>query len=407
MKNIFFIILLLNVINLYSTEQENDIIIYNNEVCSLQVSWAYSSPLELYKENNYKFAGYSTANYRGFIATWRIVNGLFFLDKVQDARGQEIQLNNIFNKNLIINNSVFAEWFSGFLMIRSSPERIWQESPYREEPFKIIVYKDIAILEIRNGVVINENQYPERAFWNIANSIMRYNSINNEDGFELIYNYLNYINSILPSFQEDNTVQQIYSVDDFEIFLDRNVTRQVRIPLTMYCLIEGAATDFSRSGIFISRDMIIDESKYLLILDMGASNVPLGEWSNYTAGAVRIVIGLDGLTVNTSVVLKTTTNTNNVKFTNNWARFRSEQTIDINIEFLNLQKNQIQLKGAIVLESFFPYTCQRIELDNVFPIYTIKEFLEIEENTRRDQLHIYGSAESIFERIKNNSIQNN
>jgi len=152
--------------------------------------------------------------------------------------------------------------------------------------------------------------------------------------------------------------------------------------------------------------MIIDESKYLLILDMGASNVPLGEWSNYSAGAVRIVIGLDDLTVNMSIVLKTSNNVNNVKFTNNWARFRSEQTIDIDIEILNMQNNQIQLKGEIILESFSPYTYQRIELDNLFPIYSIKEYLEIEENNRRDQLHLFGSAESIFEIIKNNSIQN-
>ncbi|MDR0320932.1 MAG: hypothetical protein LBI28_05465 [Treponema sp.] len=379
---LLIIMFLLNLINLYSTDQIDDFIIYNDEICRLQISWAYPSPLETYEENNYKFTAYSTANYRGFIATWRIDNELMYLDKVEDGNQQEIQLNNIFYNNLVINNSIFAQWFSGFLMIKSSPERVWHESPYSEEPFYVIVYRNIAILEIRNGMVINENQYPEREFWNIANVITRYNSINNNDSFELIYNYLNYINNITPTFPSSNTIQQIYSIDDFDIFLDRNVTRQIRIPLTNYCLIEGATINFSRIGAFISSDLLIDESKYLLVLEMGASNVPLGEWSNYTSGAVQIIIGLDNISVNTSIVL-TVNDTDKVKFINNWARYRSEQTIDINIEILNIEDNQIQLKGVIILESFAPYTYQRVELNNLFPIYSISEYLEIKERNRR------------------------
>jgi hypothetical protein len=382
MKNLFIIVFLLNVINLYSTEQINDFIIYNNEICRLQVSWEYPSPLEMYEENIYKFNAYSSANYRGFVATWRIDNEILYLDKVEDGNRQEIQLNNIFNNNLVINNSIFAQWFSGFLMIKSSPERVWHESPYSEEHFYVIVYKNIVIIEIRNGIVINENQYPEREFWNIANAIIRYDSISNENGFELIYKYLNYIRSITPFFLSNGTVQQIYSVDDFDIFLDRNVTRQVRVPLTNYCFIEGATINFSRSGAFISSDLSIDESKYLLILEMGASNVPLGEWSNYTSGAVQIIIGLDDITVNANIVL-TANDIDKVKFINNWARYRSEQTIDINIEILNMGDNQIQLKGIIILESFAPYTYQKIELNNLFPMYSIREYLEIKEKNRR------------------------
>jgi len=68
------------------------------------------------------------------------INGLMYLDKVKDGNRQEIQLNCIFDTNLVIDNSVFAQWFTGFLMIRSSPERVWQESPYSEEPFYVIVF---------------------------------------------------------------------------------------------------------------------------------------------------------------------------------------------------------------------------------------------------------------------------
>jgi hypothetical protein len=372
---------LLNAINLYSTEQIDDFVSYNNEICRLQVSWEYPSPLETFEDNNYKFTANSTANLRGFIATWRIYNSLMYLDKVEDGNGQEIQLNNIFDNSLIINNSIFAQWFSGFLMIKSSPERVWYESPYSEEPFYVIVYSNIAIVEIRDGIVINENQYAERDFWNITNAITRYNSSNNEAGFELIYNYLNYINSITLPFPSNTTVQQIYTVDDFDIFLDRNVTRQVRIPLTNYCLIEGATINFSRSGAFIPSDLLTDESKYLLVLEMGASNVPLGEWSNYSSGAVQIIIGLDDITVNTSIIL-TANNTDRVKFINNWARYKSEQIIDINIEILNVEDNQVRLNGIIILQSFAPYTYQKVELNNLFPIYSISEYLEIKEMNR-------------------------
>lgn len=72
-----------------ATEQYPDYIEYGGKKYELAVSWGHPSPLQvLYIRTNTQspFQSWSTANYRGHIATWRISDGKLFLVNVDTRR---------------------------------------------------------------------------------------------------------------------------------------------------------------------------------------------------------------------------------------------------------------------------------------------------------------------------------
>lgn len=72
-----------------ATEQYPDYIEYGGKKYELAVSWGHPSPLQvLYIRTNTQspFQGWSTANYRGHIATWRISDGKLYLVNVDTRR---------------------------------------------------------------------------------------------------------------------------------------------------------------------------------------------------------------------------------------------------------------------------------------------------------------------------------
>ena len=72
-----------------ATEQYPDYIEYGGKKYELAVSWGHPSPLQvLYIRTNSQspFQSWSTANYRGHIATWRISDGKLFLVNVDTRR---------------------------------------------------------------------------------------------------------------------------------------------------------------------------------------------------------------------------------------------------------------------------------------------------------------------------------
>lgn len=74
---------------LQATEQYPDYILYGGKKYELAVSWGHPSPLQvLYIRTNTEspFHGWSTANYRGHIATWRISEGNLYLVNVDTRR---------------------------------------------------------------------------------------------------------------------------------------------------------------------------------------------------------------------------------------------------------------------------------------------------------------------------------
>jgi len=90
MKKLFlFLIALFSLYAATATEQYPDIIEYDKKKYELYVDWGHPSPLQtLYIRTNTEspFKGYSTANYRGHIATWRIRDGKLYLVSVNSQR---------------------------------------------------------------------------------------------------------------------------------------------------------------------------------------------------------------------------------------------------------------------------------------------------------------------------------
>ncbi|MDR1389881.1 MAG: hypothetical protein LBJ31_07880, partial [Treponema sp.] len=200
-----------------------------------------------------------------------------------------IELDEIFNSSLINSQNVFAQWFSGYLLLKSSPVKMWYDSPYGDEKYYTIIFQEYTIINIQDGNVVEEKSYTQDDFWKITSAISKYNYLSEED-INIINNYIDYINKIRYRIFAEHQEARVYVKDDFEIFLERNFTRQVNIPLTEYCIIKDAAIIFSKSGAFIESDLVIQNNQYLLILQMGASNVPHGEWSDYSSGAVQVLV---------------------------------------------------------------------------------------------------------------------
>ena len=124
-----------------ATEQYPDYIEYDGKKYELAVSWGHPSPLQvLYIRTNTQspFQSWSTANYRGHIATWRISEGKLYLVNVDTRRHygrtgtywpeEEKRLDTLaapgyFNITSLSeqtakeDGAVVADWFSGVLEI--------------------------------------------------------------------------------------------------------------------------------------------------------------------------------------------------------------------------------------------------------------------------------------------------
>lgn len=159
MKNIFsffgFIILVSN--QLIATPQEQDILHYENKVLFVDIGWGHPSPLEtFYRQNNIlnPFRMLSTANYRGHIATWEIVNNKFFLIEISinkdtfqpEKFGVKSKDNSYSSKN-----KVFADWFNGIL------------NCYNRDG-KYTVY-----FHIKNGEIVNSQKITSKDYRKIKN----------------------------------------------------------------------------------------------------------------------------------------------------------------------------------------------------------------------------------------------
>ena len=98
---ILFIILAIFMVRAFSTEQEPDILNFQEQKLRLQTGWGDPSPLETYfLQNNKKspFRMLSSANYRGFIATWKIENDKLYLTYIDNEKSKKNQMYKVFGK---------------------------------------------------------------------------------------------------------------------------------------------------------------------------------------------------------------------------------------------------------------------------------------------------------------------
>jgi len=165
MKNLF-ISLLINVLffnNVNATDQQPDTIFYANEKLTLDIGWGHPSPLETYfRQNNlkYPFTMLHTANYRGHIATWKIVDNKLYITEVA-IRDKKFKPNkfNIKSQNNVFSNEeqVFADWFSGVLVCQKRVKKKYWETEY-----SIYIY-------VRNGEVLTSEKITKKDFKRIEN----------------------------------------------------------------------------------------------------------------------------------------------------------------------------------------------------------------------------------------------
>lgn len=395
----------------HATEQENDKIIYQNEECVLQVHWAYPSPLQVYydihKEIQYPFDRLGTANYRGHIATWKIAESKLYLINIaresDDRRTsdnprrrtlQNIPLNTLFPTQNIKDDAVFADWFTGYLLILVSPYKEWFESPYSDDKFYSLNYKKVIIAKLRNGYVIAETSYDADYYWEIIRKYYNYKAIKNSDKM-VLEEYDAYISGFREPCEAREETKVFHTEDDFEVFLTRYFTKKVRIPLTEYCIIKDATIDFSERGAFIDYDLVIAPGSSLLILQVGGSNVPFGSWHRYSRGLVQVLVHMNPFTTEKIIIDE---HQPHVKFTNGYGAYKSPKSISGELDIIAMTDTHATLTGIICLTSEHPSTFQEINLENHdIPIYSIREYLTQHKaaNSRSSE-----DVEEIYQDIK-------
>lgn len=149
MKILIFVSILISSTFLYATEQEQDILFFNQTKLALEIGWGHPSPLQSYfYQNNikYPFRMLSTANYRGHLAHWEIINNKLYITKIEvgdSAFHPAKYLKKIKDSNQMDSARIFAGWFSGII-----------ESSLRDEDdyWKVIKYY---YFHVKNGVIVD------------------------------------------------------------------------------------------------------------------------------------------------------------------------------------------------------------------------------------------------------------
>jgi len=153
----------------FSTGQAGDILVYKGDTVTI-----FSTPLEFrenidsirYKLFDYEENSYSTACWRGYIATWNLINDSLFLTSIVSCADSKLNadLNKLF-PNEISENGIFAKWFKGSIDIPSGKLLEYVHMGFES------IYENEVVLEIDEGIIINSKTYKNSVrksdFWNM------------------------------------------------------------------------------------------------------------------------------------------------------------------------------------------------------------------------------------------------
>ncbi|MHC4084143.1 MAG: tetratricopeptide repeat protein [Planctomycetota bacterium] len=375
---------------------------YKGQKSKLETHWAYPSPLQLYyltnKEEKYPFIASNTANWRGHIATWEIKNGAFSLlsvwreyyisekGRVQREEGQ-LPLEKLFGGK-VKDGKVKADWFNGYFLVLSRPYKEWHDSPYSDDKFYTIQHETTVIVEVKEGEVVSEHAYKGKEFFNNYARYLKKEEMNEKDK-EVFSKYFDYIKSFRQLSDQEKKPKKVYSEKDFTVFLKRFKKNEkdkfVSIPLTDFCLIRDATYKDTKRAYLINSEIIPSENMNLLKFEMGASNVPEGQWSPYVSGAVRLVTKIGKLmpcTIDLGAIADEI-----VIHNNTYARYKSPKSVSGIVKIESVNESRIIMSGNITFKSRNPSTLQEIQLSNsMIPIYTIQEYLDLHK--KRDAAYV-------------------
>jgi hypothetical protein len=414
MKIISLIILFIISFSLSATQQQNDLIEYNGQLGEISIDWSYLSPLEVYYSQNSDvdnpFKSSHTANYRGHIATWEVKNKRFYLTKIATEKSTfdkvtnkvtsvktNIPLIELFPTESVNNNKVFANWFSGYMLIKTEPFKQWQDSPYDDEKYYIMEYREYQIVKVEEGTITENHTYDAEQFWRIQGRLHGYKSIESKD--KDVFNSFNEYIASFRGFENDGTVEPkqkkiMHTEDDFEMFIQRSLVRNINVPLSDYCILKDVTVNTKGSGWTSEREFRIKKGSYLLYLEMGSTNVPNGPWDDFTGGSVQVLIPFDDLNEGSSLTNESVNN--NISFINNFAKFGSPQSITVDLTLNKIDSNNVSLSGDIGLFSEEPSTSQKISLNNKVPLRSLREHLELNKS---DSGYIKYDVDDLYEKI--------
>ena len=163
-------ILSLSITFSFATEQFSDILIIENDTIFLK-----SFPLEeLRLKEKFKVSPFEyyanidfphTGCYRGYVATWKVIDNKLFLIEIEkvDSTRQKLNIEDYFNKNdykpCLVDGQIFADWYSdtlkqyGYFMYYFDSERYYLSKDYLKNPEK----KNELIF---NHGILTENNIP-------------------------------------------------------------------------------------------------------------------------------------------------------------------------------------------------------------------------------------------------------
>ena len=127
------------------TAQFAEVLIYEGEHLSM-----CSNPLEEYFSRGGmrpEFRSTSTALWRGYVGTWKIIDGRFYLIKLDGELedGRDVDLSTLFPE---FPTRVFAHWYSGKIRIPQGKRIEYVHMGYGS------TYEKDILLDIENGVVV-------------------------------------------------------------------------------------------------------------------------------------------------------------------------------------------------------------------------------------------------------------
>lgn len=150
-KTIFVLFFTLFAAQAWATAQYPDRLHYRGKTLPL-----YANPLESYfgkahPRPNQLFPGVCSANWRGYVATWKITgNTLYLVDLVEGTCGsnpKQIPLAKIFSDG---KSPIKATWYSGTLVIPRGKRLRYVHMGYRS------VYEEDLLIQVEKGKVVGE-----------------------------------------------------------------------------------------------------------------------------------------------------------------------------------------------------------------------------------------------------------
>jgi hypothetical protein len=138
----------------FATAQAPDILIYNNDTLSM-----HSNPLESYLETNPdnrpKSKGFSSANWRGYVAKWIIKDSLLWLVDVQVSemkkKNGKISFKVSSEQKTVTGDTIpiIASWFTGNLQISMGELKEYVHMGYAS------THEFYLLIEIKEGKIIS------------------------------------------------------------------------------------------------------------------------------------------------------------------------------------------------------------------------------------------------------------